>query len=171
MLREVLLVLMCAAPMSAVAQDLSGVWRGYWTRNGDTMAVTMVVRRDTGTAPYAATFSSERLRVTGIPFANVRLDNGRDVILTLRGDRTTTEFAGKLRHDSLIGVFHDGPAEGRFAFRRAVAARPIVVEREITFSNGGVTLAGSLLLPRAGNAVSAVVFLHGSGSEGRWASR
>jgi dipeptidyl aminopeptidase/acylaminoacyl peptidase len=34
-----------------------------------------------------------------------------------------------------------------------------------------VTLAGSLLLPLKGDSLAAVVFLHGSGAEGRWASR
>jgi dipeptidyl aminopeptidase/acylaminoacyl peptidase len=34
-----------------------------------------------------------------------------------------------------------------------------------------VTLAGSLLLPPSGDSLPAVVFLHGSGAEGRWASR
>ena len=34
-----------------------------------------------------------------------------------------------------------------------------------------MTLAGTLILPRTGGPVPAVVFLHGSGAEGRWASR
>jgi hypothetical protein len=44
-------------------------------------------------------------------------------------------------------------------------------ERDITFHSGDVTLAGTLLMPRTGESVPAVVFLHGSGAEGRWASR
>ena len=163
---------LCASTTALAGQGrLSGTWQGYWSRAGDTMAVTMIVRHDSTAGGYAATFSADRLRVSGIPFAEVRVQGCCDVTLVLRGDRTTTEFAGGLRGDSLAGVLRDGDGEGRFAFARALAALPAFQEREIAFSNGDVTLAGSLLLPATGDSLPAVVFLHGSGSEGRWASR
>lgn len=65
----------CSTATTAVAgQDrLSGTWQGYWSRAGDTMAVTMLIHRDSTAAPYAATFGADRLRVSGIPFAEVQL--------------------------------------------------------------------------------------------------
>jgi pimeloyl-ACP methyl ester carboxylesterase len=150
---------------------LSGTWLGYWSRAGDTMAVTMIVHRDSMTGPYVATFAADRLRVSGIPFAEVQLQGCCDVTLVLRGDQTTTQFVGSLQGDSLTGVLREGSSEGRFAFSRARETPPSFMEREITFPNGVVTLAGSLLLPATGDSLPAVVFLHGSGSEGRWASR
>jgi dipeptidyl aminopeptidase/acylaminoacyl peptidase len=48
---------------------------------------------------------------------------------------------------------------------------PPFEERDITFTNGSVKLAGTVLLPHTGNAYPGVVFMHGSGAEGRWASR
>jgi dipeptidyl aminopeptidase/acylaminoacyl peptidase len=159
---------------AAAGQDrLSGTWEGYWSRAGDTMAVTMIVRRDSATQRYAATFAADRLRVSGIPFADVQVQGCCDVTLVLRGDRTTTQFVGVLRSDSLTGVLREGASDGRFAYARALAARPAFQEQDITFPNGAVTLAGSLLLPATGggDSLPAVVFLHGSGPEGRWASR
>jgi dipeptidyl aminopeptidase/acylaminoacyl peptidase len=44
-------------------------------------------------------------------------------------------------------------------------------ERPVVFANGGVRLAGSILLPEGAGPFPGVVFLHGSGAEGRWASR
>ena len=168
-LHHVLALSTCATAVAA--QDrLDGTWQGWWTRAGDTMAVTMVVRRDS-TAGYAATFGTDRLRVSGIPFAEVDVRGCCDVKLVLRGDRTTMEFAGRLDGDSLTGAFREGTSEGRFAYVRAPAPPPSIDEREITFTNGNVTLAGTLLLPAAGDSLPAVVFLHGSGAEGRWASR
>jgi pimeloyl-ACP methyl ester carboxylesterase len=156
---------------TVAAQDrLGGTWQGYWTRAGDTMAVTMIVRHDSA-AGYKATFGADRLRVAGIPFAEAQLRGCCDVTLVLRGDRTTMEFAGRLDGDSLSGAFREGTSGGRFAYARAPAAPPAIEEREISFSNGDVTLAGSLLLPAGGDSLAAVVFLHGSGAEGRWASR
>ena len=160
----------CTTPVAG--QDrLRGTWQGYWSRAGDTMAVTMIVHRDSMTGPYAATFAADRLRVSGIPFAEVHRRSCCDVTLVLRGDQTTTQFAGSLQDDSLTGVLREGSSEGRFAFSRARAAPVSFQEQEITVPNGAVRLAGSLLLPATGDSLPAVVFLHGSGAEGRWASR
>ena len=162
---------MWTSAAAAAPDPLAGTWQGYWSRAGDTLAVTMHVRSDSLPGRYSATFDSDRLRVNGIPFAEVKVQGCCDVSLTLRGDRTASVFTGVLRGDSLTGVFREEREEGRFAFSRARAARPDYEEREITFSNGKVRLAGSLLLPVTGNSLAAVVFLHGSGAEGRWASR
>jgi dipeptidyl aminopeptidase/acylaminoacyl peptidase len=163
---------LCTVAGGAAAQDpLAGTWQGHWSRAGDTMAITMRVQRDPQTGRYTASFDSDRLRVSGIPFNDVQVQGCCDVSLTLRGDRTTTVFTGTVRGDSLAGAFREGESEGRFAFRRGADPASAVEEREITIQNGAVTLAGSLLLPRTGNALPAVVFLHGSGAEGRWASR
>ena len=162
-------VLVPSVALSQVA-PLAGAWTGYWTRAGDTLPVTMVVHRDTA-GRHTATFDSERLRVSGIPFAEVRADGCCTVAMVLRGDQSSYNFKGQLRGDSLVGVFLEGTNEGLFAFVRAKPAVAAFEERDITFRNGDITLAGTLLLPRGQGRVPAVVFLHGSGAEGRWASR
>jgi dienelactone hydrolase len=158
------------APLAGQTR-LAGDWQGQWLRAGDTLPVTMQVRRDSNPGRYTATFGSSRLRVSGIPFNSVDVTGCCDVSMTLRGDRTTMVFTGRLRADSLTGTFQEGTTEGRFAFARSVSARPAFDEKEITFNNGTVTLAGSLLLPSGNGPFPAVVFQHGSGAEGRWASR
>ncbi|HET9439743.1 MAG TPA: alpha/beta fold hydrolase [Longimicrobiales bacterium] len=168
-LLAVTMLTMGAAP--GAAQDrFSGNWKGHWSRAGDSMLITMRVQRDT-TGKYLATFDSERLRVTGIPFAEARVQGCCEVSLVLRGDRTTLTFNGTLRGDSLVGAFREGTSAGNFAYARVLETAPPFDERPISFTNGAVKLAGSLLLPRAGASLPAVVFVHGSGAEGRWASR
>ncbi len=136
------------------------------------MLVEVHVERDPDTGRFTAAFSADRLRVSGIPFNEVRVQGCCDVTMVLRGDRSTSAFTGTLRGDSLLGAFReDGVGDGRFAYAGVPQTAPSFEEREITFSNGPVTLAGSLLLPRSGSALPAVVFLHGSGAEGRSASR
>lgn len=90
----ILLVSLSAAAAAAQGR-LSGTWKGHWTRVGDIMAVTLHVRHDSGNV-YSATFDSDRLRVSGIPFTDVRLQGCCDVTLVLRGDRTTATFQGTL---------------------------------------------------------------------------
>ena len=165
-------LVLCSYATAGTAQErLPGTWRGHWTTAGDTLPVTLSVLRDTVSGRYAATFSSERLRVSGIPFAEVRLEGCCDVTMVLRGDQTTSEFSGHLRGDSLSGTFREGSRAGWFEYARSAAEPPGLEERDISFRNGPVKLAGTLLLPPSGNALPAVVFLHGSGAEGRWASR
>ena len=165
------LALCLACRASASSDPFAGDWQGNWTRAGDILPVTMHVRQDSLPGRYTATFDSDRLRVSGIPFAPVELQGCCDVTLTLRGDRTTAVFTGTLRGDSLTGVFREGKDEGAFAFARAATTTAPFEELEITFSSGTTRLAGSLLVPRTGDSLPAVVFLHGSGAEGRWASR
>ncbi len=164
-------VQLLVAATAVNAQDrFSGNWRGYWFRAGDSLDVTMKAQRDSS-GRYAVTFGSERLRVSGIPFAPVEVRGCCDVSLTLRGDRTTMVFTGTVRGDSLSGVFQEGNSSGTFAFARVRGDAQAFDERAVTFSNGDVKLAGTLLLPREGRALPAVVFAHGSGGEGRFASR
>jgi dipeptidyl aminopeptidase/acylaminoacyl peptidase len=47
----------------------------------------------------------------------------------------------------------------------------VLREKDVRFRNGEVELAGTLILPPGDGPHPAVVFLHGSGPEGRWASR
>src|SRR5215813_6859485 len=171
-MRTLLCLLTSTLTTSVAAQgSLTGTWLGYWARSGDTMAVTLDVRRDS-TGRHSSVFSADRLRVMGIPFTSVDLSGCCEVTMVLRGDRTTMKFAGRLHADSLTGAFEETEASaGTFAFSRKATALAVPTERDVTFANGDVTLAGSLLLP-AGNSgpLAAVVFLHGSGAEGRWAS-
>ena len=166
------LSLLCMAYAPTRGQDrLDGTWRGYWIRAGDSMLVSLAVKRDTSGSRFTATFAADRLRVTGIPFTEVQLRGCCDVSMTLRGDRTTAVFSGHLRGDSLTGTLQETTRDGRFAYARVRATDSPFEEQDVTFNSGSVTLAGTVLLPRTGNALSGVAFLHGSGAEGRWASR
>jgi pimeloyl-ACP methyl ester carboxylesterase len=159
----------CAASPAAKGR-LIGTWKGNWIRGGDSMAVTLHVMRDS-TGKYAATFDSDRLRVSGIPFSDVQVQGCCDVTMVVRGDRTTATFRGTVAGNTLKGRFVEEATEGDFAYTRATSTRPAFEERSLTFTNGDVRLSGSLLLPRGTKPVACVVFLHGSGAEGRWASR
>lgn len=168
--RTLLGLLVLAAPLAA-QERFVGDWSGYWIRAGDSLPVTMHVRRDPTTNVYSATFDSDRLRVMGIPFSAVDLQGCCAVTLRLQGDRTTSLFTGTLRGGRLSGDFREAESVGRFVYTRQRAPAAPLLEREVTFRNGDVTLAGSLILPSTPGRHPAVVFLHGSGGEGRWASR
>ena len=137
-------------------------------RGGDTLPIDAAF---TGAgAQLAGTFDSDALQVAGIPFSNVRL-SGTAAHFELAGDSSTVAFDGALAGDAITGTFTDGANRGTFQLHRAKVARPAVHARDVTFADGAVTLAGTVIAPAAAGTHAAIVFMHGSGPEGRWANR
>ncbi|HEY4085426.1 MAG TPA: alpha/beta hydrolase [Bryobacteraceae bacterium] len=152
---------------SVWAGGLEGAWKGTWTKNGDSLPVTVTFVN--ATSGYSGSFDSDPLQVTGIPFSHVEETSGR-VRFLLQSDDSITVFDGLLKGDSISGTLTEGNVKGVFEMTRGVPAAVGIRERDVTFSNGGVTLAGTLLLPETPRRHSAALFLQGSGAEGRWAN-
>ena len=156
-----------ALPVLA-ATGPEGTWTGQWERDGSTLDVEMSFSRDA--SGYTGTFSSAQLRVVGIPLTNVKYEAPR-VTWQIAGDETTSSFEGSLRDDTMSGTFREGTASGTVSLVRGASGGAQVQESDVTFSNGAVTLSGTLVSPGGSGPFAGVVFLHGSGAEGRWASR
>ena len=167
----VLFVLALAGPAAAQPPppDIAGAWRGVWIKQGDPLPVTMTFTRTGDT--YAGVFNSDDLQASGIPVTAVRQD-GDKVHFEIKGDAATSVFDGEVGDVTLSGGFVDGPdSGGHFDLKRVSGAPASVAARDVTFANGPVTLAGTILLPAAPGRHPAVIFLQGSGPEGRWANR
>lgn len=166
-----LLAVLSSITSTAQAQGkLEGRWDGVWTRSGASLAVSFDFQRNDSS--FAGQFGSTQLRVTGIPLSKIaRADTV--VHFELVGDRTTMVFDGALQNDRLSGSFSDGDARGTFNVRKTPGSAKLPYrEEQVTFANGETTLAGSLLIPNDGKKRHpAIVFLQGSGPEGRYASR
>ena len=148
-------------------EPLEGAWLGHWVRDGSSLEVTM--RFSKSESGYEGSFDSEALRVTGIPIQNITW-KPPDVSWKVIGDATTTIFSGQLRGDAIAGRFKEGDASGSFSFVRSTDAPPPSAREEITFASGDVMLAGTIFVPAGSGPHPGIVFLHGSGAEGRWAS-
>lgn len=157
----------CAARQSMPAPRLTGTWEGAWGKSADTLAVTMRFEERAGA--WSGSFDAERLRVEGIPFTEVAF-RPPGVTIRMVGDATTMVFTGTVVGDSISGTFEEDGEPGWFAFGRTADVEAAAHEEDVRFRNGDVELAGSLLLPAGPGPHPAVVFLHGSGPEGRWAS-
>jgi pimeloyl-ACP methyl ester carboxylesterase len=174
-LLAIALTLLCVRPPGASAASsgdsshLEGHWQGKWTREGSSLDVWVdFTRSDSG---YAGSFGSDALRALDIPFRSVQID-ASGVHWVLVGDATTSTFDGRIDRGELSGVFKDGEAPGTFRLRRTVeSTAPPYTSEEIHFTNGTVTLAGTLMVPQGSARHPAIVFVHGSGAEGRYASR
>jgi hypothetical protein len=76
-------------------------------------------------------------------------------------------FNGTLAQDRFTGTVDFSGHSNRFRLRRVTARPRPYREEELRFRNKGVALAGSLFRPEGRGRHPAVLFIHGSGAEGR----
>lgn len=170
LMRAILTLALGVHSVMAVGEPrLEGSWSGLWVRDESALAVSLFFQRNE--SGWTGTFDSKQLRVIGVPLREISTSFPM-VSWKVVGDRTTIVFRGRIRGDVLEGEFQENSERGTFRLQRFLPNTRPPAEREITFSNGDVTLSGTLLLPRGvSGPVPVLVFLHGSGPEGRWASK
>lgn len=162
------LLLGLVGPSFAAQNSIEGHWEGVMIREGAELSVSFDLKNEA--AGLKASFNSATQRALGIPLRNVSYTAPK-VHFELVGDATTIVFDGELKADTITGEFREGDGKGTFLLRRTEAKPPTFKQEEINFRNGDVTLSGTLLLPLTKEPHPAIVFLHGAGSEGRFASR
>lgn len=144
----------------------SGEWAGAMSRGGDRLSVRFDLPSG---APEHATFSAPDLGAIDIPLQRVEL--APRIHWELVGDTSTTIFNGELHGNAISGTFSENGHDGTFSLKRVPgkSGEPYA-KRDVTFRDRDVQLAGTLFLPRAPGPHPALIFIHGSGAEGRWAS-
>lgn len=170
MLRILLAALVACMALPAFAQTpgLAGAWEGEWIKDGDGVPVIMTFDRAGET--WTGSFESDALQAAGIPLSAVREMSER-VHFEVKGDFSTAVFDGVLAESVLSGAFTDAGATGSFRLTRMRRAPPAIRSRDVTFTDGSIILSGTLLLPNRPGPRPAILFLQGSGPEGRWANR
>jgi pimeloyl-ACP methyl ester carboxylesterase len=153
------------APAFADSKALEGHWLGTMTREGAELAVSFDFKKSS--KGFEGYYNCASQRALGIPLDRVELA-GPGVRFVLDGG---IAFEGKLSGDRLDGGFKEGDAKGTFSLTRGAAEPPPYKSEEVEIRSGKVVLSGTLFLPAAGGRHPAVVFNHGSGPEGRFASR
>jgi pimeloyl-ACP methyl ester carboxylesterase len=138
------------------------------------MRLGMRVDFKTGASGLTATIDIPEQRATGLSLKNVRFDAPK-VHFELPAGPGLAVFDGELKNEEISGTFTQGPATGTFSLKRGTSTpeKPVPEEpvpykqEEISFSNGQVSLAGTLTLPPQGGSHSAVVMITGSGPQNR----
>lgn len=158
------MLLGCLLPLILAAtavhgQTLMGHWEGTESASGASLAVTFDFDSDT-----AGRYSSAQQRAMDYPLDAVTL-KGKAAHFVLGGDEA---FDATLDGDTLSGTFKGDDAAGTFVLRR-LAPPPLPFRVEpVSFANGGVRLAGTLVEPKGKGPFPAMVLLQGSGPESRW---
>jgi alpha-beta hydrolase superfamily lysophospholipase len=159
-------VLAACAPRHERGPDVNGTWYGTFHKDDFSLAFGISIHADS--SDTTASFSSDEQRAFEIPLQRVRLTDS-SAHFELVGDGSSYVFEGAIGNDSLNGTMRTGSAEGPFRLARATDAIA-VTRKDVSFSNGPVTLSGTLFVPACEPPFPAVVFNHGSGPEARYGS-
>ena len=163
MFRAAALSVLFALAFDAGAQTRpDGNWQGTMERQG----AALTVRFDFHTQGSAVTgrFTSETQRAMEYPLDEVMW--ATPALHWKLGDSLV--FDGVVSPRAITGTFLDGKEKGTFSLHPVKLDPPPYRREEVTFRNGDVMLAGTLLRPRTPGLHPGIVFLHGSGPESRW---
>jgi fermentation-respiration switch protein FrsA (DUF1100 family) len=158
-------------------QGVAGDWNGLLTVQG--MKFRLVFHITQNADNYTATMDSPDQGAKGIPMTGVRYD-GKTLILEQSAAKIT--FTGTFADEKITGNFTQGGLTLPMELTRETMAKPEgprrpqeplppypYIEEIIKFKNlkAGITLAGTLTLPKGNGPFTAVVLVTGSGAQNR----
>lgn len=162
--------------ITAFCQDITGTWNGVLKVQAMQLRLVFnISKTDNG---YSATMDSPDQGAKGIPVTTVSFENAK---LQLKIDNAGILYEGLFEKDSIVGTFKQGGlvvpmnlsrkiAEKQKVFRPQEPLKPYAYyEEEVTFENrqAGITLAGTLTLPKKEGRFPVVVLISGSGPQNR----
>jgi uncharacterized protein len=157
------------APPINPAFNLDGYWEGFVDRQGAKLGIKVEFK--TASDGVKAVIDIPDLYIHGYKLTNVRFEPP-SVHFELPLSREPDKFDGALKGEVIEGTYSGSfyQAESRsahFILRRLEKKPPPYKLEEVSFQNGEVQLAGTLLTPLKKGPHPAVVFFHGSGPQTR----
>ncbi len=161
----------------AWAQDITGNWVGTLAIQG--ISLKLVFHIEKTSDGYSATMDSPDQGGFGLPTSHVAFDGNR---LELSAGQLGLSYSGTLANDSINGIFRQGGLQLPLVLKRSEQDASPTMNRpqnphppfpydvkDVTFRNNdaGVTLAGTLTLPKGQGPFPAVVLIAGSGPNDR----
>ncbi len=167
-------VSLCLA-ISAISQDITGSWNGILDVGAAKLPLVINISEKDG--KFSATMDSPSQGAKGIPVNTVVFENLK---LSFMITALSAKYEGLVKNDSIFGTFTQSGMSFPLNFSRMNA--PIITNKpqdpkppypynseDVRFENkkAGITLAGTLTLPKEGQKFSAVVLVTGSGQQNR----
>ena len=173
MKRVIILSVYLLLVISTFSQDIKGTWNGVL--NTGLSKLTLVLNISEKDGVYSATLDSPNQGAKGIPVSKINFENAK---LTLSIANAGLEYEGILQTDSIVGTFKQNGMVFPLNLKKTeeIYARPQepeppypYISEDITFENksAGITLAGTLSMPKEGKNFPAVILITGSGGQNR----
>jgi pimeloyl-ACP methyl ester carboxylesterase len=164
-----LLMLILPANMSAIKYEtpagMDGHWEGSMTRENKTWAVQLDVDSQSANPKVFADLVD--YGIYALPFSLIPQDNNTIRLERKQPTGPPIAFEGTIKGETFSGNFSGLGVTAPFVLKRTGAHPAILKEEEVTFQNGDVKLAGTVLIPSGLGPHPAIVCTHGSGPEGR----
>lgn len=156
----------CSASSLTSPGTLAGRWEGVTEiRRTETKAIVDFTLDANGA--LNATISVPDERLLGKPLINVRYEPPQLHFELQTGERTII-FDGTRNAEAISGTIRGGEVSAPLSLQHTGATpRPPYAPEEVRFYNGGVALAGTLLIPPTVGRHPAVVLIHGSSTPSR----
>jgi dipeptidyl aminopeptidase/acylaminoacyl peptidase len=151
-----------APPSSSVTLD--GHWTGAMTREGKSWAVNLDIESSAKNPVVLVDLAD--YGIYGLPFS-LSTESNKLRLERKQPTGPSVLFEGIVEGETFTGNFSGLGVTAPFVLKRTSAAPNILKEEEVTFRNGEVTLAGTVLIPTGPGPHPAIVCTHGSGPEGR----
>jgi pimeloyl-ACP methyl ester carboxylesterase len=165
-----LLLLLLLLPTNAWAAPqappvlLDGHWTGAMTREGKSWAVNLDL--ESSAKNPVGLVDLVDYGIYALPFS-ISVDSNKVRLERKQPTGPSVLFEGVVTGETLSGDFSGLGVTAPFVLKRTKAPPSMLKEEEVTFRNGAVTLAGTILIPSGPGPHSAIVCTHGSGPEGR----
>jgi pimeloyl-ACP methyl ester carboxylesterase len=166
-----------AVAKCAFGQDVTGQWNGILKVQGTQLRVVFHI--DKAESGYSATMDSPDQNAKGIPVSSATFENST---LKLVATALRMEYEGILKPEGIIeGTFKQAGLSVPLNLSKEMVEKKEIIrpqnpqkpypyyEEDVTFTNAGagITLAGTLTLPKKEGVFPAVVLITGSGAQNR----
>ena len=169
--------LFCALAGASIAGQsvVDGTWSGAIEIMGEKFDFTVHFKTDGGN--IHGTMDVPIQGATGLPLKEILLD-GSKISFKLETPQAVAAFTGIIEGGKISGEFEQAGMAGTFALTRSEEKtksepdkpkEPLPYEEEeVTFRNGDIKFAGTLMLPKKQGRHPAVIMITGSGPQNRY---
>lgn len=145
-----------------------GYWTGTMVRDSSVMKVSFEFKMQN--KQLLGFFNSSLQKASGIPLNNIRI-NSDSLFFQLMSD-PVTDFKCKVFQGKIDGqISQDGFSNGTLSLKQATLPVNRYSFIDTIFNSGNHKIACRLYFPKTSGKDPAVIFLHGSGSEGMFANQ
>jgi pimeloyl-ACP methyl ester carboxylesterase len=151
------------------ASKLDGYWEGFVEREGAKLGIKVEFKTEPD--GVRGVIDIPDLYIHGYKLTNVRYESPSvrfELPLSREPDKFDGAFKGEFIEGTYSGRFYQAEARSAHFILRRLKNKPAPYKQEeVSFQNGEVKLAGTLLTPIKKGPHPAVVFFHGSGPQTR----
>ncbi len=171
-MKKLILLLTILLSATVFSQDITGTWSGPLDVQG--MQLRMLIKITQNETGYTGTLDSPDQGAKDIPVSDIVF---KDNILTFAVPAAGVQYKGTLENETIKGTFSQGGTNLPLNFSRGTGVKrpqepqpPFTYHSEnVTFKNdkAGITLSGTLTLPKTEGNFPAVILISGSGPHNR----